>query len=68
MYYWILYDIALMRIMTYNTYSSYCDRLIRKIINPILKNYQDSGTLARIQTSDEAHTDPASRKLFKDVN
>lgn len=32
MYYWLLWDIAIMRVLTYNSYSNYCDRLNRKII------------------------------------
>jgi hypothetical protein len=32
MYYWLLWDIAIMRVLTYNNYSNYCDRLNRKIV------------------------------------
>ena len=36
MYYWMMYDIALMRIFTYFSYSSYCQKLNKKIVGPII--------------------------------
>lgn len=48
MYYWIYYDIAVMRLLTYRAYSTYCDRLNRKIIMPILSKYEESGLLDKM--------------------
>lgn len=54
MYYWIYYDIAVMRLLTYRTYSTYCDRLNRKIIMPILRKYEESGLLDKMEGSSQS--------------
>jgi hypothetical protein len=48
MYYWALFDIAFMRICTYRTYVSYCDKLNRRILAPALQRYTENGLLNRI--------------------
>lgn len=66
MYYWLLYDIALMRILTYSGYSSYCQRLNKKIVSPLISSYEQEGILDRINNVDQ----PSSKKskaLFNDI-
>lgn len=48
MYYWVMFDIAMMRILTYHAYSSYCDKMNRKIVTPALKRYEDKNVLTKI--------------------
>lgn len=39
MYFWLLLDISMMRIFTYNAYTNSCARLNKRIVDPSLRNY-----------------------------
>jgi hypothetical protein len=39
MYYWLLFDIATMRILTFSSYSTSCAKINRRIVDNSLKNY-----------------------------
>lgn len=41
MIYWLYFDISFMRVLTYYSFRSYCDKLNQKIINKALSKYEE---------------------------
>jgi hypothetical protein len=48
MYYWLLIDISIMRVLTYSAYSTSCNKINRRIVDQTLKNYQDRNIIKEI--------------------
>lgn len=69
MYYWLYFDIGLMRVFTYHNYSTYCDKINKKIIDTTLKNYQDAQILTDIikSVNETKQGQSPNRKLFNQV-
>ena len=67
MYYWVMFDIAMMRILTYQSYSSYCDKLNRRIVTPALKRYEDKKLFNKIEEGSKTKDKFKKKALFKDV-
>lgn len=67
MYYWVIFDIAMMRILTYGKYSSYCDRLDKKIVTPLLKRYESRDILTKIEEEPKKDDKWKKKNLFKEI-
>lgn len=39
MYYWLVMDIYFMRVLTFSSYSTFCSKINRRIVDQTLKNY-----------------------------
>jgi hypothetical protein len=48
MYYWLLFDISAMRVLTFSRYQTYCHKLKEKIIDPAINNYQKAGLISKV--------------------
>jgi hypothetical protein len=60
-----MFDIAMMRVLTYSSYSSYCEKLGRRIIDPAIKKYENKGLIDKIE-KDQAKKEGWKKKaLFK---
>ena len=68
MYYWVLFDIAMMRIFTYHTYSSYCSRFNKRIVTPSLQRYEDKKLYTKIGEINQKSDGFKRKALFKEVN
>ena len=68
MYYWVLFDISFMRILTYHTFSTYCEKLQRRIVKPSLAKYEEKDLYKKIEAQSESKDSKKQRLLFKDVN
>ena len=53
--------------MTYHTYSSYCDKLSRRIVNPLLKNYEERNLLTKIMENSKKNDEKRRKTLWKEV-
>lgn len=67
MYYWMLYDIGLMRVFTYHSYLSYSQKLNKKIVDPIISNYKQANILEKIEASQNKADSQDLKNLFKEV-
>lgn len=54
MYYWVLFDISFMRILTYHTFSTYCQKLQRRIVKPSLAKYEEKDLFKKIEVRNDS--------------
>ena len=49
MYYWLLIDISIMRVLTYHSYAKNCEKINKKIVDFTLKNYDEKKIIKNIE-------------------
>lgn len=57
-----------MRLFTYHTYASYCEKLRRRIVGPCLKRYQEKDLLQLIAESKGKKNQKKEKEIFKQVS
>lgn len=67
MYYWLFLDIAMMRVFTYNSYTTSCSKLNRRIVEYTLKNYEERGIIKQIDAVNAKPNPAQERKIFQEI-
>jgi hypothetical protein len=67
MYYWLLLDVSMMRVLTYSSYTTSCAKIIKKIIDQSLKNYEEKGIIKEIETVNSKPNPSKEKRIFNDI-
>jgi hypothetical protein len=67
MYYWLILDISFMRVLTYGSYTSYCEKIAKRIIDHSLKNYDEKNIVKKIEEVSEKNNPSKERQLFNEI-
>jgi hypothetical protein len=66
-YYYALWNISLARVLSYRSYSWYCSKLDRNIINYSLDNYERANIFEEIEKAGPLSKKSAHHKLYKQI-
>ncbi len=64
MYYWLLIDISIMRVLTYHSYAKNCEKINKKIVDFSLKNYDEKKIIKNIEDLKQLPKPSKERQLF----